>query len=86
MREMTIGKVARQVGTGVEAIRFYERRGLIEQPRKPLSGGYRVYRDETVQRIGFIRQAQKLGFSLREIQELLSLDADPATDTTERNA
>ncbi len=80
MREMTIGKAARKAGVGVETIRFYERRGLIEQPPKPLEGGFRVYPDGTVERIRFIRQAQELGFSLREIDELLSLRADPATD------
>ncbi len=80
MREMTIGKAARKAGVGVETIRFYERRGLIEQPPKPLEGGFRVYPDGTVERIRFIREAQELGFSLREIDELLSLRADPSTD------
>ncbi len=80
MREMTIGKAARKAGVGIETIRFYERRGLIEQPPKPLEGGFRAYPDGTVERIRFIRQAQELGFSLREIDELLSLRADPATD------
>jgi MerR family mercuric resistance operon transcriptional regulator len=64
----------------VETIRFYERKGLIEQPPKPLDTGFRVYPEETVQRIRFIRQAQEIGFSLREIDELLSLRADPAAD------
>ncbi len=80
MREMTIGKAARKAGVGIETIRFYERRGLIEQPPKPLEGGFRVYPDGTVERIRFIREAQELGFSLREIDELLSLRADPSTD------
>jgi len=80
MSATTIGNVARAAGVGVETIRFYERRGLIEQPPKPANGGFRAYPKETVQRIRFIRQAQELGFSLREIAELLSLRADPATD------
>ncbi len=80
MREMTIGKTARKAGVGIETIRFYERRGLIEQPPKPLEGGFRVYPDGTVERIRFIREAQELGFSLRETDELLSLRADPSTD------
>ncbi len=80
MREMTIGKAARKAGVGIETIRFYERRGLIEQPPKPLEGGFRVDPDGTVERSRFIRQAQELGFSLREIDELLSLRADPSTD------
>ena len=80
MSHMTISKAARKAGVGVEAIRFYERRGLIEQPPKPESSGFRDYPMETVQRIRFIRQAQEIGFSLREIEELLSLRADPAAD------
>ncbi|RTR00177.1 MerR family transcriptional regulator [Halomonas nitroreducens] len=83
MSDMTIGKVAQAVGVGVETIRFYERRGLIEQPLRPKSGGYRVYPDETVQRVQFIRRAQHLGFSLREIAELLSLRASHGTDAIE---
>ncbi len=80
MNDMTIGKIARKAGVGVETIRFYERKGLIEQPPKPVSGGFRVYRSETVPRVRFIRQAQDLGFSLKEIDELLTLRADPAID------
>lgn len=77
---MTISRAAEQAGVGVETIRFYERRGLIKQPTRPRSGGYRFYDDEVVERIRFIRQAQELGFSLREIAELLSLKADPGAD------
>lgn len=80
MKTLTISKAARQAGVGVETIRFYERKGLIEQPPTPGGGGYRTYPNETVQRILFIRQAQELGFSLREIDELLSLRATPGTD------
>ncbi len=80
MRTLTISKAARKAGVGVETIRFYERKGLIEQPPTPSNGGYRTYPNETVQRILFIRQAQELGFSLREIDELLSLRATPGTD------
>lgn len=77
---MTISRAAEQAGVSIETIRFYERRGLIEQPARPRSGGYRFYDDEVVERIRFIRQAQELGFSLREIEELLSLRADPGAD------
>lgn len=80
MNSLTIAKAARQAGVGVETIRFYERRGLIEQPSKPNDSGYRVYSPDQVERIKFIRQAQQIGFSLHEIQELLSLRADPAAD------
>ncbi len=80
MGKTTIGKAARQAGVGVETIRFYERKGLIRQPLKPLDGGPRLYPEETVHRIRFIRQAQELGFSLREIAELLDLRAAPDAD------
>lgn len=80
MKDLTIAKAARQAGVGVETIRFYERRGLIEQPRKPQDSGFRVYAPDQVKRITFIRQAQQIGFSLSEIQELLSLRADPTAD------
>jgi MerR family copper efflux transcriptional regulator len=77
---MTISQAAERACVGVETIRFYERRGLIRQPPRPLSGGYRFYDNDVVERIRIIRQAQELGFSLREITELLSLRADPAAD------
>ena len=80
MDNLTISKTARRAGVGVETIRFYERKGLIEQPLKPRDGGYRTYSNEIVKKIRFIRHAQELGFSLREIEELLNLRADPRSD------
>lgn len=80
MKALTISHAARAAGVGVETVRFYERRGLIPRPPRPLGSGFRHYPCATVERIRFIRQAQGLGFSLREIEELLSLGADPATD------
>ena len=80
MKTMTISKIAQEAGVGVETVRFYERKGLVDQPPKPPSGGFRVYPAEAAERIRFIRQAQELGFSLREIKELLSLRTNPATD------
>jgi MerR family mercuric resistance operon transcriptional regulator len=77
---MTIAAAAQAAGVGVETIRFYERRGLIKQPPKPNGGGFRVYSTDTIARIRFIRQAQELGFSLRQIDELLNLRADPRAD------
>lgn len=79
MATLTIGTAARVAGVNVETIRFYERRGLVVQPLKPKEG-YRVYSPESVARIRFIRRAQEIGFSLREIEELLSLRADPRAD------
>jgi MerR family copper efflux transcriptional regulator len=86
MMDLTIGRAAEAAGVGVETIRFYERRGLIEQPKKPLDSGFRIYSPEQVKRIRFIRQAQQLGFSLREIGELLALRADPHADCSEVRA
>ena len=83
MKGMTIGRAARKAEVGVETIRFYQRRGLIHQPAKPDGTGFRHYPEETVQRIRFIRQAQDIGFSLREIDELLSLRADPSADCSD---
>ena len=72
MEHLTIGQVAKNAGVNVETIRFYEREGLIgKPPRRP--SGYRQYQPEIVGRIRFIRRAKELGFSLREITELLSL-------------
>ena len=76
MGSLTIGKVARSAGVGVETVRFYEREGLIEEPPRRESG-YRQYPEATVSRIRFIRRAKELGFSLKEIKELLSLRASP---------
>jgi len=84
MRDLTIGKAAQDAGVGVETIRFYERQGLIEQPVK--GAGYRTYSPEVVGRIRFIRQAQRIGFSLKETQELLALRANPAADCAEVRA
>lgn len=79
-KAITISRAAERAGVGVETIRFYERRGLIAQPPRPRSGGYRFYDEAVVERIRFIRQAQELGFSLREIADLLLLRADPSAD------
>ena len=76
MVSLTIGQLARRAGVGVETVRFYEREGLIsEPPRRP--SGYRDYPLEAVSRIVFIRRAKKLGFSLKEISELLGLRVRP---------
>lgn len=69
---MTIGKLAQSAGVGVETVRFYERKGLLAEPMRGESG-YRQYRPGSLIRLRFIRQAKELGFTLPEIQELLSL-------------
>lgn len=69
---MQIGGLARETGLTVDAIRFYERRGLL--PRAPRSeGGFRLYSERDVESLRFLRQMQAQGFSLDEIRELLSL-------------
>jgi len=72
---MTIGQVAKQAGVGVETIRFYEREGLLNKAKRRQSG-YRVFTPEVVSRIRFIKKAKQLGFSLREIRDLLFLRVD----------
>lgn len=69
---MTISRLARAGGVGVETIRFYQRKGLIEVP--PAAGAVRRYGIESLRRLRFIRQAQAAGFTLNEIGELLALD------------
>jgi MerR family mercuric resistance operon transcriptional regulator len=78
MESLTIGQVARAAGVGVETVRFYEREGLIAEPPRRASG-YRQYPPEAVRRIRFIKRAKELGFTLKEVRELLSLRVDPDT-------
>lgn len=73
---LTIGKLASAAGVGVETIRFYEREGLLPKPPRRRSG-YRQYAPDAVARVLFIRRAKELGFTLKEINELLELRVDP---------
>jgi len=82
MPAMTIGQVAKHAGVGVETVRFYERTGLLDAPPRRASG-YRQYAPDVVRRIQFIQRAKDLGFSLREISELLSLRVAPDTTCAE---
>lgn len=75
MKALSIGQVARRASVGVETVRFYERQGLLEKPPRTKSG-YRQYPLEAVSRLGFIKKAKEVGFSLKEIKELLSLRLD----------
>ncbi len=72
-QDMTIGVLARQAGVNLETIRYYQRRGLLTAPAKPL-GGIRRYTDIDVTRIKFIKRAQHLGFTLEEVGALLKLE------------
>lgn len=78
---LTIGRLARAAGVGVETVRFYERMGLIERPVRP-QRGFRSYPTATVVQIRLIRTAQMLGFSLREASELLSLRSSAAAEAS----
>ena len=73
IQSLTIGKLAGAGGVGVETIRFYQRRGLLETPTR--DDGIRRYGSDDLRRLRFIKQAQGAGFTLEEIKELLDLDA-----------
>lgn len=73
---MRIGEVAKAAEVGIDAVRFYEREGLLPAPaRRP--SGYRDYSPDAVLDLRFIRRAKQLGFSLREVSELLSINREP---------
>lgn len=71
--KLTIGRVAQAAGVNVETIRYYQRRGLLDQPEKPL-GGHRRYAASAPRRVRFIKRAQQLGFTLQEVKGLLLLE------------
>jgi len=70
-KQLKIGEVSRLSGIGVEALRFYEKSGLLDRPGRTYSG-YRLYGEEVLERLAFIKQAQVLGFSLDEIKQLIA--------------
>jgi MerR family mercuric resistance operon transcriptional regulator len=82
MKPLTIGQIARHAGIGVETVRFYERQGLLAEPVR-MKSGYRQYTEDVVVRLRFIKRAKELGFSLKEIRELLALRVDPDTTCAE---
>jgi len=71
--KLTIGRLARRAGIGAETVRFYEREKLLPEPRRDPSSGYRIYSEQTVERLRFIARAKQLGFTLRETRGLLGL-------------
>lgn len=76
MEGLKVGDVARRAAVNLQTIHYYERRGLL--PKPPRTGSnYRAYPEDAVLRVRFIKRAQELGFSLKEIKELLSLRAAP---------
>jgi MerR family mercuric resistance operon transcriptional regulator len=83
LENLTIGAFARAAGVNVETIRFYQRRKLLSEPDKPY-GRIRRYGQADVNRVRFVKSAQRLGFSLDEITELFALD--DGTDCDEARA
>lgn len=82
MNGFTIGVVAERAAVNIETLRYYERRGLIPTPPRT-AANYRRYPPDTVKRVRFVKHAQDLGFSLKEVRELLSLRAAPKTRCTD---
>src|SRR5882672_122048 len=78
----TIGELAREAGVHVETVRYYERRGLLKQPRR--STGWRRYDDGALRTLQFVKRSQELGFSLAEVEELLSLRSSSSVRTCNR--
>jgi MerR family mercuric resistance operon transcriptional regulator len=79
--KLTIGHIAHSAGVNVETVRYYQRRGLVSLPPKR-ARGFRYYTPETASRVRFIKRAQALGMSLKEVQRLLKLDAKGACKET----
>ncbi len=82
MADLAIGQVAKQTGVTVETLRFYEKEALLPRPARGRSG-YRIYPPEVVRRVVFIQRAKELGFSLKEIAELLNLRHTPQVSCAE---
>jgi MerR family mercuric resistance operon transcriptional regulator len=76
MTGLKVGELARQAGVNPQTIHYYERRGLLPRPPRTESN-YRAYPEDAVLRVRFVKRAQELGFTLKEIKELLSLRAAP---------
>ncbi|HKK29931.1 MAG TPA: MerR family transcriptional regulator [Alphaproteobacteria bacterium] len=83
--EMTIGTLARNAGVGVETVRYYQRRGLMNEPERSW-GSIRRYGEQDLRRLRFIRHARELGFSLAEAAELLQLDDGVECEQAQRIA
>lgn len=83
MRTQTIGQISKASGTPIETIRFYEREGLLP-PAPRTAAGYRLYNQDTAQRLRFISRAKALGFTLAEIREILGLQDSPVSNRSGR--
>lgn len=76
---MQIGQLAQHAGVAIDTVRYYERHGILPEPRRQASG-YRRYGEDDVARLRFVRRAKGLGFTLTEIRDLLALSSRPADD------
>lgn len=79
MEKLTSGQLAKAAGVNTETLRYYEREGILEAAQRSRAG-YRIYDDKAVDRIRFVHQAQALGFTIREIKELIHLDENLDAD------
>lgn len=82
MKRLTRGQLAKQSGVNSATIRYYEKIGLLPEPPRS-NAGYRLFSNKSINRIRFIKQSQELGFSLREIKELLDLRVTPEATTSD---
>lgn len=78
-KKRTIGQLAQAAGVGVETVRYYEKEGLLDQPRRP-PGGIRAYGRNAMESLAFVHGAKELGFTLKEIRALIELRSDPKSD------
>jgi MerR family copper efflux transcriptional regulator len=85
MEALGIGQLAKRGGVGIDTVRYYERNGLLT-PHTRLASGYRRYSELELARLRFIRRAQALGFTLKEIKELLALSAQRDVGRVKRSA
>lgn len=79
MANFTVGKLAKAAGVSVEAVRFYEKKGLMPEPER-LSSGYRAYDKTSLAHLNFIQRTKNMGFTLKETKELLELSNNPKAD------
>jgi DNA-binding transcriptional MerR regulator len=85
MQALGIGQLAKRGGVGIDTVRYYERNGLLT-PRTRLASGYRRYGELELSRLRFIRRAQALGFTLKEVKELLGLSGQRDVGRVKRSA
>ena len=82
MSPLKSGALAKKAHVNPETLRYYEREGLLPEPQRS-DAGYRLYSDEDVRRVRFIKRAQELGFSLKEVKDLLALKVDASQSASE---